>query len=67
MGVRVSSHELRKKLIMQITMADADELALMAENLLGIKATFDKTEFCEWEIEPIPDLYSGSFDTELHL
>lgn len=62
MPLRVSNNDLIKKLLRQVLEADSAELALMAENLLGVKATYDHTEYCEWAIEPIPDVYCGAFD-----
>jgi len=65
MPLRVSSNDLIKKLLRQILESDSDEMALMAENLLGVNAVYDHTEFCEWEITPIPDMYGGAFDADL--
>jgi len=62
--MRISESDLVKKLLRQILQAEPDELALMAENLLGVKAVFDHTEYCTWDIEPIPEFYSGAFDIE---
>lgn len=62
--MRISDSDLRKKLCREILTADPENLALMAENLLGIKAEHDPREYCEWDIEAIPDLYCGAFDVE---
>ena len=65
--MRISESDLVKKLLRQILQAEPDELALMAENLLGIKAKYDSREYCEWEIEPIPEFYAGAFDVEFNV
>jgi hypothetical protein len=39
-------------------------LATLANSLLGIRATYDSREFCEWEIEAIAGEYQGAFDVE---
>jgi hypothetical protein len=62
--VRVSEGDLVKKLLRQVLTATPDELALMAESILGVKATYDQQEFCQWEVEPAGN-YSGAFDIEL--
>lgn len=65
--MRISENDLVKKLLRQILEAEPDELALMAENLLGVKAEHDPAEYCAWNIEPIPEFYSGAFDVEFNV
>jgi len=62
--MRFDDSEIRNKLVRQILSADQEELALMAENLLGVKVTYDHREFYPWDVQPNPETYCGAFDQE---
>lgn len=61
--MRISESDLVKKLLRQVLEAEPEELALMAGNLLGVVATYDPAEHCQWDVSP-GENYCGAFDVE---